>query len=329
MGINSLIYKELSKEYDEIRFNAQKELKKRQNEIYATIPRIQEIDEELSSIGLKITKAIISNPENAEEFILNLENENNKLKEEKLNLLIKNGYGENALTIKYMCGVCQDTGYIQTKQCKCMNQRLIDKLYSKSNLKEVLENENFSNFNKEYYSNISNEEGINSPRQNIEKVIEVCKKFCDNFEISFQNIMIHGKSGLGKTFLCNCIANELLNKGKTVLYLTSSQIFRTIEREKFNRTEEINNEFLDTLLSVDLLIIDDLGTEFNTQFTSSEFYNLVNMRLLYKKSTIISTNLAPSFWIDSYSDRVVSRIHGHYAILKLYGEDIRIQKKHA
>lgn len=323
------VYKEILKQYDKIQMESQRLLNQKQEKIYKLIPRIKKIDELLGQTGLTITRAIIANPSHSNVLIQELEIQNNALKDEKAQLLEQNGYSKDYLTLSYICQECKDTGYIDNKMCKCMQQKLIEKAYLQSNLKDVLLYENFDNFDIRYYSEeVDAKEGI-SAKENIMKIMKTCMQFSRDFEQDYKNLILYGNPGLGKTFLCNCIAKELLDRGKTVLYVTAFQLFKLIEEERFNKdsNEEIN-EYLDTLLTVDLLIIDDLGTEFSTVITSSELYNIINSRLLNKKSTIISTNLPPSNWVDIYSDRVVSRIQGNYIVLKFFGEDIRIKKKY-
>ena len=169
-----------------------------------------------------------------------------------------------------------------------------------------------------------------SPKENIKQIYSHCIRFIEQFDDNFDNLIFYGNSGLGKTFLCNCIAKDLLDRGKTVIYLTAFQLFQLFEQVRFNKDDEENSSrnYLDTIFTVDLLIIDDLGTEFSTSLTGSELFNCLNSRLLDKKHTIISTNLSPNDWQKQYSERIVSRIFGHYKALKLIGEDIRIQKKY-
>lgn len=327
MSINTLLYKEILREYDNIREESQKNLKLKQDYIYKNLPNIRKIDEQLYLNGIAITKSIINNPDKANELILDLQNKNNQLIEKKTEILIKNGYKKNYLKLEYLCPLCKDTGYIDNKICKCMEQKLIDKAYIQSNLKNVLKYENFSTFDKSYYSDELEENKTKSPLQNMELILKTCVKFCDDFDKKYENLILFGKTGLGKTFLSHCIAKELLDKGKTVLYFTAVQLFQMAENERFGKD---NNEYqyLDTVLSVDLLIIDDLGTEMNTLFTNSELYNIINLRLLEQKPTIINSNLDPSDLINIYSDRITSRIQGNYTSLKLSGKDIRIIKKY-
>jgi len=187
-----------------------------------------------------------------------------------------------------------------------------------------LDTQNFDNFDFSYYSDtIVESEGI-SPLTNIKSIFQTCFNFVQNFDKTDDNLLLYGGPGLGKTFLSSCIAKDLLDRGKTVFYQTAFKIFGLLEDYKFNRSEESATKTqVDRLFDVDLLIIDDLGTEFVNTYTSSAFFNILNSRLLDKRKTIISTNLNMEELVNLYSNRVVSRIIGHYIPLKFFGEDIR------
>ena len=154
--------------------------------------------------------------------------------------------------------------------------------------------------------------------------------YIKNFPYSCENILIYGKTGVGKTFLSNCIAKELLDQGNTVIYLSAPQLFEIIESHKFSKAQEEAKESAETkmryILDCDLLIIDDLGTEFNNSFISSQLYYCINERFLRQKSTLISTNLSFEEIRKNYSDRIYSRLFHDYMPVKIYGDDIRIKK---
>ena len=144
-----------------------------------------------------------------------------------------------------------------------------------------------------------------------------------------ENLLLYGGAGRGKTFLCNCIAKEVLEHGKTVLYLTAGQLFKQLEDMRFrNKEEEEPFDWDSEILDADLLIIDDLGTEFATMFTASELFRIVNDRKLRKRPVVISTNLDYRALMEQYSDRVMSRLIGEYTTLKFFGDDIRMKKKY-
>jgi len=212
----------------------------------------------------------------------------------------------------------------------CLKQRLIQKYYDCSNLSGVLERENFSTFDIRCYSaTVINSEQM-SPRARMEAIHGVCKEFTEGFmgEEKRGNLLFYGEPGLGKTFLCNCIAKEILDKGATVLYSTAPKLFKALEVFRFNRQEAGDPETVEALTEVDLLIIDDLGTEVSTLVTASELFNILNTRLLENRSIVISTNLSPAEIKNQYSERIVSRFFGEFKMLKFIGDDIRVKKKY-
>lgn len=323
-------FKQLIKIYDAKRLDAQKQQVQRQEQIYATIPLIDKIDAQMSSTGINLAKAALDPTSNTTELLSLFEDKNNQLIQQKQKLLVDNGYPADYLDLHYTCQKCQDTGYIGTDHCTCFKQSLINVAYEQSNLKHVLQYENFDTFDFDYYSKEVHEKFGRSPHENMQNLYRFSVHFVHKFKDSFQNILFHGNTGLGKTFLCNCIAKDLLDQGHTVLYLPAVQLFQLFEAARFHREdmEDQSKEMLNTLLSVELLIIDDLGTEFITSFTGPELFNTLNTRILSQKPTIISTNLSPEELKNFYSDRIVSRIFGSYEVMPVFGEDIRILKKY-
>lgn len=328
MSAKTQRYKTVLRQYEQIRQQKEHEWKKRIQYIYSLCPKLEEIETEIALTSIKIARMVLEKPQNSKELAMQLQQSTLKLQKEKAQLLAEYAIDKKALEMEYVCNDCQDTGYIGTQQCHCMKQKLMDIAYQQSNIQQIIQKENFDTFDFRYYSQtIDPQEGW-SPQQSIKKIFHTCMDFCENFDITFQNLLLYGSTGLGKTFLCNCIAKELLDKGKTVLYVTAGQLFRMIEKQRFDKTEEEPPEdMMEDLLFVDLLIIDDLGTEFGTILSSSELFHIINSRLLTKKPVIISTNLSPDNLIHQYSDRVVSRIVGTYTTLKFFGEDIRVKKK--
>jgi DNA replication protein DnaC len=209
-----------------------------------------------------------------------------------------------------------------------LKQAIADLMYSDSNIKTILAHENFSKFSFRYYSDdyLDEASGL-SPLSNMQKIVAYCKSFIKHFNSNHDNLLLLGNTGVGKTFLANCIAKELLDRGYTVIYLTAFRLFDILEKYKFGKDNDnsyhASNQF-DYILDCDLLIIDDLGTEFYNSFTNSQLYLIINERLLRKKSTIISTNLSLSDINTNYSERIYSRIISSYRIQRIIGEDIRL-----
>ena len=281
--------------YDGIRTHNRHIQEQRYNEIVSLIPEYQNIENEIISVSMQTAKARISG---------------------------------NSQDPVYTCTQCHDTGYINSRKCSCFNKKAIDLVYHDSNLKNITDNENFDTFSYEWYDNTTPDpsNGL-TPYHNMQRIVDICHKFVDNFDKEAANILFFGGTGTGKTFLSNCIARELLNTSHSVIYLTAIELFTTFQRQDFSRFGEDKDSDANYLSDCDLLIIDDLGTEVGNTYTNSKLFYVINERMLKKKSTIISTNLSLSEIRDSYSERIFSRITSSYTILKVFGSDIRMMKK--
>jgi DNA replication protein DnaC len=286
-----------------------------------------EIENLLKKLNLQIARNILTGGRGSLE---KLKRQNNALLTEKKRLLADSRFGEDYLNPSYRCPVCHDTGFVGNERCACFKQRLIEKYYGLSNLQGVLGTENFGTFNKNCYSSQEDAAYGLSPRDQIEIIYRHCRQFITDFQpgASDENLLFYGRPGLGKTFMCNCIAKELLDRGVTVLYVTAPKLFKMLEDCRFNHDYTAKPEMLDAITDVDLLIIDDLGTEMATIFTSSELFNILNTRIIERKAVVISTNLEPEEFKNQYSERITSRFFGHFKMLRFIGEDIRIVKKY-
>ncbi|WP_434644260.1 ATP-binding protein [Thermoanaerobacterium thermosaccharolyticum] len=309
-----------------LRDKSLKEALMRRQEVYKKIPEISNIDDEIKDIGIEISKSIFLKPQKHKDLLENLRSRLNALKKKKTDLLRSNGYPETYMEQKFECNICKDTGYVNNKRCKCFEQKLINLYYRQSSIEDITKIENFSNFDYYLYSD-KPYKGKMSPRENMKSIVDVAKDFIDNFDNEKESLFFYGDSGLGKTFLSNCIAKELLDRGKVVLYRTAPDLIEGLRLNKLNSDNDSYFEYTDLLRECDLLIIDDLGTEPITPFSLQEIFSIVNARLLANKKFIISTNLPLSEVMNIYPERLCSRILGNFKLLNFYGEDIRIKRK--
>ncbi|KGG79502.1 DNA replication protein DnaC [Caloranaerobacter azorensis H53214] len=323
---NSII-NEILREYEKKRDKALYEQKLRQNEVYSKIPKLKEIDKQISKTGLMISKAIINNPENYNDKIKEVKNKLEELKREKAILLTENNIPLEYMDINYECNKCKDTGFLEDgSKCSCFKQALINRAYKMSNLEHILHKENFQTFNINIFSDKPFEDEKMTPRENMQNILSICEGFVFNFdEDNEENLLFYGTTGLGKTFMCNCIAKALLDKGKIVIYQTAFKILEIIEEYRFRRNSGKEQYKLDyeLLFDADLLIIDDLGTELVNTFTNTEIFNIVNSRLIKGNKTIISTNLSPMEISNTYTDRIFSRILSKFTPIRFFGPDLR------
>lgn len=325
----------LLEEYERKRRKAEMDLELRKNSLYEKYPELEKIDDEINKKAIEKTKAILNSQDNINQIDIEIFD----LKNKKQDFLKRNNIDENEFKPQYECEICKDTGYIKeankTVPCNCLKQRLLNLSYNQSNLSDI-KKENFDNFNIDLFSDkidIDKYKIRCSPRTNIENIKKASKKFIDNFDdLEERNLLFVGNTGLGKTYMTNCIANEILKKGKTVLYQTAPVLIETIIDNKFNKLKNQNSdEFYKSILSVDLLIIDDLGTENINTMTVNELFTIINTRILNLNNkptkTIISTNLSIEQIFKIYEERIGSRIAGYYNIYQFVGEDIRLKKK--
>lgn len=332
--MNDSNLKNLLKEYEQKKLSAELDLENRIKDLYSSNKRLEEIDKELNDFAISTAKSIITSSSST--LVNDLKKKIEVLKKEKSDILKNFNIDEDFFLPHYECEKCNDTGYVNDGYnyflCNCIKQKLFNIEYNKSNINN-LEKENFSNFNINIYSNDINEKLYNSnisPRENICNIKEIALSFIDNFDnVNEKNLLFTGNTGLGKTFLSNCIANEILKKGKTVLYQTAPVMLDTIIDYRFNRGS-VSKSVYDNILEVDLLIIDDLGTECINSMKFSELFNVINTRILNQNNhitkTIISTNLNLKNLCATYDERIFSRFVGYYNICRFFGDDIRFKK---
>lgn len=321
----------LLQEYEQKRYLAEQKSEQKKNEIYLLNNNLEKLDEEINLLFIKKTKIILST--NSENELKKFDSKINELKKEKEKILNSLSIKKEDLLPNYECKICNDTGYIKennkTIMCNCLKQKLFNIEYNKSNIGNI-EKENFNNFNINLYSEEIDKELNVSPKENIKTIKNIADNFINNFENPEEkNLLFTGNTGLGKTFLCNCIASEILKKGKTVLYQTAPVMLDSIIDYRFNK-ENFNINIIDNILNVDLLIIDDLGTESLNSMKLTELFTIINSRVLNQNNkitkTIISTNLDLKNIFNIYNERIGSRIVGYYNICKFIGDDIRFKK---
>lgn len=324
----------IKKIYSEKSIKHHNEIENKKKKLYDKYPEIYEKERKINNLAIENTKKLIFAPDDEKVKI----EKDTEINIKKIRREIKQIYKENNIPLNYLeptydCKFCKDTGIIEEngeiKKCKCYKQLIILEAFKSSNLNKI-KTENFKTFDSSYYSDESNVEkyGSNiSPRKNIEKIKESVENFIENFDnVKESGILFSGKPGLGKTFMSNCIARELLLRGYTVLYQTAPTLLDTIIKYKFSKNSDEAEKIYSDIYSVDLLIIDDAGTENMNNQRHEELFELINARLLNNKKTIISTNLSIDELYINYDERVISRILGGYKKYKFYGEDIRLKK---
>ena len=312
---------ELMDMYEKIRTDENRKLMKRREEIKNKYPEILELDTTIQKLCLNLSMAALRGITDQNE-LNNIKEEITDLRAKKYEMLVSHGYNPDYLNLHYNCPKCKDTGFIGIEKCSCFKSKLIKLYYKDSDLEEAVKTNNFKNFNINLYPNHKLNDERYTPRKNIEDILEyITGEYLPNFKNSNTNLLFYGNSGTGKTFLSWCIAKELLDKGFLVVYKTSDDLLRALKDIKFNIDTDLEN----LLINCDLLIIDDLGSEQITDFSSTELFTLINKKILKNKKMLISTNLSLPLISKRYSERISSRIIGEFKLFKFFAEDIRIQ----
>lgn len=321
MGYSREAYDKVAEKLYATKMRATQELEKRKYLFYKRFPRAAEIEKELAKCSISAAR-IVMRGSDVKQTLLSLKQKNSKLKEELTSILKSVGLPENYLEIKYNCKECKDSGLIDGKMCKCMKNLLKAEAYERLNDMSPLKSCCFENFSLDYYSEFPVDQNGVSPKYRMSKILNYCKNYAKSFDLNSPGLLFIGKPGLGKTHLSLSIAHEIIGKGYSVIYSTIQNIVSKMEKDKFKSYSEIDDG-TDHFLECDLLIIDDLGTEFPTAFSASAIYGLINSRIMFGRPSIISTNLSLKELQSNYSDRMVSRILGSNIKLEFLGSDIR------
>ena len=304
MAYNPENYKRIAAQYKDKNLRAKEAAEARRAELHEKLPQVAEIDRALSATGLRIMREALNGREGLDARIRKLEEGNNLLLEARREILRANGYPEDYSSVKYECEECQDVGFVNGKMCKCMRRALTLAGYESSGVLKLIGKQNFDTFDLTYY------EG--AERANMERILDRAKRYAAGFDGKhMRNLLFIGTTGLGKTHLSSAIAKEVVEGGFDVVYESAQRIFSDFEAEKFGRAAAGENR-TERYLSCDLLIIDDLGTEMQSQFKVSCLYHLVNTRLISEKSMIISTNIRKEELLAKYTDRITSRLFGEF-----------------
>lgn len=309
------------------RLSSQSENDRRQKEIEIKIPEIREINSQLSRTIVDISKLIISKKANIKESLADIKEKNLQAQKLVEGLLTANGYPADYLKPKYYCEKCRDRGYTEYGRCDCLLNLLkkysIEKLNGQANLPDC----DFNHFSLEYYRGKKDADGGDC-FEIMKRIYESCRNYAESFTVKSPSLLMYGKTGVGKTHLSLSIAKAVAERGFNAAYGSIVNLLTIIEREHFGKvSEEENMDTVNLLINADLLVLDDLGAEFSSQFYESVTYNIINSRINLGLPTIISTNLTAAELQKKYNERIISRIFGEFSTLCLVGEDIRQIKR--
>ena len=323
MGYDREVYEAADRILRKRRREAEGRAERMREAFYAVCPRARELERSLGTTAVSAARAVLGGGNVREQLGL-LREKSRALQAEFSALSKAHGFSERDLEPRYQCPKCGDTGYVDGRMCSCLRRLLREEAYRRLNALTPLSLSTFETFSLGYYPERSEPGANRSPRSAMREVLRNCKKYAETFSADSRNLLLQGATGLGKTHLSLAIANEVLQKGFGVVYGSVTNLTAKLENEHFGREESGDTSNL--LQACDLLILDDLGTEFRSAFSVASVYNLVNTRLLLRRPTIISTNLSMRELQERYSDRFASRIAGNYVRLLFLGHDNRVQK---
>lgn len=308
-------YEASKNEIEARRVSAIATAEERNAELQRTSPEIREIDEQLRRTGLELFRVACSG-----QGLEELQAKNMALMKHRREILLSMGLPEDYTEVHYTCKKCSDTGFVGTKMCSCLKELLITKNIKSSGMGKLIEKQSFDNFRLDLY------EGDDIKL--MEKNVETAKSYAKNFAKRRGNLLLIGGTGTGKTHISTAIAAEIIHQGFDVIYDSTQNVIADFESDRFKSGYGQHESVSDKYLECDLLILDDLGTEFMNQFTVSCLYNLINTRQNKGLATIISTNLSAKELAGKYEGRIYSRIVGcDYTVLFFSGKDRRIEGK--
>ena len=322
MGLSNAEYEKILRIYDERRARAREELAERTERALEMIPALRGIQEALADIPAARARALLAgDTAAAERYAKQLAD----VRETRGALLEGAGLPADWLEMRYTCPICHDTGFVDGRECSCLSQLIVEQIFESSAIRDRLAQENFRTFTFDYFDRDVKDPatGLTS-LDNMQRNFDIAKRMAYNFEPGLYNLLFIGAAGTGKTFLSNCIAEEVMRQGRSVVYLSAGGLFERLADHAFRDRDDDSYRYI---LECDLLIIDDLGTEVNNSFVSSQLFYCLNERILRRRSTIISTNLDLNRIRDIYSERVSSRLLENYTICTFFNRDIRLIRR--
>lgn len=317
MSYNNENYYALRQEYEVKRLEAVDAAGARRAELAAKVPGYAELDAVLASTASRIMGAAMAGRDGLEARIEKIKRENADLRNSMQTLLKEAGYPTDYAEVHYACAACGDTGFVGTKMCACFRRALTLRGYASAGIDRLISTQSFDSFSLDYYKD--DPDAYSRMKHNF----ETAQSFAQNFSTdTHASLLFLGGTGLGKTHLSGAIAKTVIDRGFDVLYDSAMHIFSSFESAKFHG----GADHTDRYLTVELLILDDLGTELGGTFTVSCLYDIINTRLVRGLPTVVSTNLTMAELADRYGERIASRFIGEYTPLIFRGKDVRIEK---
>ncbi len=321
MAYKQIVYQRAKAELEARRKKAESENDARRLKAISLCPEIAGMEGEIASYGLDAVKALGMGGD-AEKYIRNLSLKSLAAQEKKKELLKSVGLDEDYLDIKYTCPLCKDTGSHDGYFCDCQKKEVVNQAKMLLGETTPVKKCTFEKFSLDYYPDVVDQNLGVSQREHMSTIYNFCRNYANHFTKKAQGLVMYGGTGLGKTHLSLAIANIVIERGYDVYYGSVQSIMEKLEKEHFGRKTTDESE-KDDIINADLLIIDDLGVEFVTQFTIAALHDILNSRMLKGLPTIISTNLEMEEIYEKYTQRIASRLFGSSVPLAFCGRDIR------
>lgn len=313
------IYEEAMAELEQRRAVAHAAAAALRERAIARQPRLREIETALAGASYQVARAVLDGGD-VDAEVERIKEENLSLQAEMASLLRAQGETASDFEPVYTCPRCRDTGYAGGKLCTCFEQLLREAACRRLSRTSHMTLTRFEDLDLRYYPDEPDPRTGLSPRERMRGVLDYCRCYASDFIPGAQSLLLRGPTGTGKTHVSLAIARTAAEKGYSVVYGPAQQLLRQLENEHFGR---MVGDSAETLEACDLLVLDDLGTEFASPFTVSCIYNIINGRMLAGRSTVVSTNLNQQELLARYGEQTTSRITGTFQPLVFFGQDIR------
>lgn len=321
MKYSEIIYSKAEAELKARRVRAEELAEMRRKQFAEKYPELIDIENIMKFSALEVIRSVGSGGKSVN--ISEVAKTNLEAQERKKELLVKNGYPADYLDVPYICKKCNDSGIFNGKLCEC-HLALLQKLSVEGlSCSPILAKSTFDTFNLEYYSAIKDADLGFSHREIMGGVFGMLKNYAENFGPDSSSLFFSGGTGLGKTHLALAIFNVVTANGYSVYYSSARKVIKQLNNEHFGKGDTDLNE---ELSRNDLVIIDDLGAEFETPFGTAAINEIIDDAVLMGKPMILISNLDKTAFEERYGERVASRLNA-FEIIQFFGTDIRQKNK--
>ncbi len=320
------IYMLVQNKYIQLRREADEKCAKAIEELYTLHPALKELTDKVTAANGALIRSSLKGC--LEAVAAELEAALNKAKAERESYIAQNNIDMSVFTVRYTCSDCNDTGRLPNgMRCQCFNDYYSEYKFGAADMK-ILKKENFDTFDVNVFPELT-KSGVNQ-REQMAHLKNALMSYCEKFpEQQKKNIIVSGLTGTGKSFIINCITKALSDRRFAVVKLNAYKMINDLFDLYISDSTEFNAE-LERLSTVDVLIIDDLGTELvKENFTLNTIYYILDKRLELDKAVIVATNLSVQLLEDKYSDRIMSRLFNRSIAntVLLNGDDVRTKLK--